>query len=325
MPPDATAATDRVPARRPWYRLHASTWVVAALTALSLIVLNLSVEVRFEYDPAIKNLGPAAFTGWPARYWSYGPQTLNRMRGPLIMHRAPATWFSFDDWRQVSGLAVAIDLAIAVATIAATGLLFESWRRRRRRLWQLRLVDLLVVTLGMAVVFAWFVELRRDARISHRLEERLPAVDSIVEYPRPHAIWNWFARLASQSAVRVVGVEPAQLYAGSADEPPRLTDEELPALADCRCLRCVYLPHHDSVAGPWPIFVVTDAGLEPLGQLRALEYLSLPDHPGISDAGLPHLAQLKRLRFLNLRGTSVTPAGIAKLRQQLPHATIEGP
>ena len=325
MKSDAIAAPDRVPERRPWYRLHLSTWVVASLAALLLLIVNLSIEVRFEYDPAFKNLGPAAFAGWPSRYWSSGPWTLRRILVPLPMHLPPMNWFSVDEWAQADGLALSVDAAAAAGIIAATCLLFESWRRRRRHLWQWRLVDLLVATLGLAMVFAWFVELRRDGRISHRLEERLPAADLIVEYPRPHAIWNWFARLASASAVHVVSIEPALFYAGSADEPPRFTDADLTALADCRHLRCVYLPHHDSPAGPGPIVIITDAGLEPLGRIKSLEYLSIPDHPGITDAGLPRLAGLRRLKFLNLRGTSVTPAGVAKLRQQLPHATIEGP
>jgi hypothetical protein len=241
------------------------------------------------------------------------------------MHGPPTRWFSFDEWSHVERRALAIDIAAATTIIAATCALFESWRRRRRRIWQLRLVDLLVGTLGLAIVFAWFVELRRDGRVSYRVEAQLSAAETIVEYPRPHAIWNWFARPASQSAVHVVSIEPVQVYAGSADEPPRLTDAELPALADCRHLRCVYLPYQSSPAGPEPIVILTDAGLEPLGRLKSLEYLSLPDHPGITDAGLPRLSQLKRLTFLNLRGTSVTPAGVAKLRRQLPHATIEGP
>lgn len=325
MQPDATAVTDQAPARRPWYRLHASTWVVAALAALSLLVLNLSVEVRFGYDPEIKNLGPVAIAGWPVRYWSHGSNSLEFPGTPLLLHGPPTTWFSFDDVTGIDRRAGMIDIAAAVAIVAATCLLFETWRRRRRRIWQLRLVDLLAATLGLAMIFAWFAGVRRDGRISHRLEEQLPAAGTVVEYPRPHAIWNWIDDHSSQSAVHVVSVEPAFFHSGSADEPPRLTDAELPALANCRYLRCIYLPHHDSVAGPWPIVILTDAGLEPLSRIKSLEYLSLPDHPGITDAGLPPLAGLRRLKFLNLRGTSVTPAGVAKLRQQLPHATIEGP
>ncbi len=57
---------------------------------------------------------------------------------------------------------------------------------------------------------------------------------------------------------------------------------------------------------------VTDAQLEPLGQLEQLERIDLSDTQ-ITDAGLVYLERLGDLRSLVLRGTAVTDRGIAPL------------
>jgi len=45
----------------------------------------------------------------------------------------------------------------------------------------------------------------------------------------------------------------------------------------------------------------------------------------VTDAGLAHLQGLTSLRELRLRGTQVTNAGVAKLRQALPNCKIRAP
>ena len=67
---------------------------------------------------------------------------------------------------------------------------------------------------------------------------------------------------------------------------------------------------------------ITDEGLAHLKNLKRLEFLDLKKNKGLTDAGLIHLEELTNLKELILIGTQVTPAGIQKLQQKLPHTKI---
>jgi len=325
MQSPATATTDNVIKRRPWYRLHASTWVVALATVTWLAMFNLSLETRYEYDPGLKTRGFVRFAGWPYRFWQW------RLDSPPIdseghehVWRFFARWFKFNGEVPIASGAILANAAVAMLVAMTFAGTFERWRRRRNRLGQLQLLDLFLATALIAIGFVWVRGCREEANHVAKCREVFPMLASKVEDARPSALWSTWAWSRAFQPRRIVFLEPG-FYPGSADEPPQLTTTDLERLSQLSFLRSLYLPYHNSAAGPWPVVILTDAGLEQLGHLRSLEYLSLPDHPGITDAGLPRLVPLKRLKFLNLRGTSVTPAGVAKLRQQLPHATIEGP
>ncbi|MGD9646721.1 MAG: hypothetical protein AB7U73_13490 [Pirellulales bacterium] len=297
------------------------------VVAIWLAVLNLSLEARFEYDPATSNLGPTAIAGWPYHYWKLGLQSLATDTVDRSLYRPPANWFLGGDaatWGAVDRHALSLDLLVASAIMLLVVGGFEVWRRRRRQLWQWRLADLLIAVLFFAMLFGWIAQRRDEARDIAAFNRDLPALLVTAESARPTVVWNFCRQLGWPAPRHVVAIEPT-IHRGSSDEPPRVGDDDLARLLPFDRLRCAYLPYHDSPAGPFPIVRITDGGLAQLGKLTGLEYLSLPDHPGITDAGLPQLARLARLEFLNLRGTSVTPAGIAALQHQLPHATIVGP
>jgi hypothetical protein len=67
---------------------------------------------------------------------------------------------------------------------------------------------------------------------------------------------------------------------------------------------------------------ITDAGLVHLKDLKSLEMLDLRKNGAVTDAGLVHLEGLTKLEKLWLIGTSVTPAGVAKLQKKLPKTKI---
>jgi hypothetical protein len=69
---------------------------------------------------------------------------------------------------------------------------------------------------------------------------------------------------------------------------------------------------------------ITNAGLLHIEQLDQLEVLDLAVAQ-VTDEGIPHLQAMKTLRRLTFEGSSLTEAGIAKLRQSLPHTKITGP
>ncbi|MBX9788871.1 MAG: hypothetical protein K2Y37_08130 [Pirellulales bacterium] len=319
------AQINQSPVQRPWYRPHVSTLVVALAAATWLAMLNLSIEVRYEYDPVLKSREFVRFAGWPYRFWQW------RLDSPPIDAEGhELIWPVFDDWFKFSGevpVAWGVVLAnVAVATLLAAAIAGsnELWRRRRSRFWQFRLLDLLIATTLIALGFVWIRAAREEASHVARRRVEFPMLVARVEGTRPSALWSSWAWSRAIQPQYIVSIA-AGFYPGSADEPLRLSMDDLQRLRRLSHLRGLYLPHHDSAAGPWPVVVINDAGLEHLGRLKRLEYLALPDHPGITDAGLPNLAPLTRLKFLNLRGTSVTSAGVARLQRQIPYATIEGP
>ncbi len=67
---------------------------------------------------------------------------------------------------------------------------------------------------------------------------------------------------------------------------------------------------------------VNDVGMVSLKHLTKLRYLTLRDS-SISDASIPLLKTLKDLRTIDLRGTRVTEAGHAELRNALPKLKVE--
>ena len=66
---------------------------------------------------------------------------------------------------------------------------------------------------------------------------------------------------------------------------------------------------------------VSDAGVQHLGKLTNLKYLSL-GFTHVTDQGLESLKGLKHLEGIGLANTKTTPEGIDRLRTALPKARI---
>ena len=66
---------------------------------------------------------------------------------------------------------------------------------------------------------------------------------------------------------------------------------------------------------------ITDAGLKEVAKLEKLHFLILY-RTEITDASLKEVAKMKQLKDLELGGTSVTKAGVAKLKKALPNCDI---
>lgn len=66
----------------------------------------------------------------------------------------------------------------------------------------------------------------------------------------------------------------------------------------------------------------TDAQLERITNLPRLGYLNLRYNMGVTDAAIPHLLRLQHLRYLHLDVTSISSAGLQKLRDALPGVVL---
>src|SRR5947209_3747022 len=96
----------------------------------------------------------------------------------------------------------------------------------------------------------------------------------------------------------------------------RLDDAKAKALARLRQLRVLYQDGSSSD--------LTDAGVEELIHLPALEVLDLEWAGGITDRGISALRQLHRLRWLDIGGCfQLSEVAIQDLRRALPSLEIE--
>ncbi|MCE9548504.1 MAG: hypothetical protein K8T25_23765 [Planctomycetia bacterium] len=218
-------------------------------------------------------------------------------------------------------------------------------RFRWRRLFQYRLRTLLIVTTIVAAAFGWWSYKARQQREAVATLERRGASFqfdyeepagfppfvfslSLPEHREPKfAHWpQWLVRLlgvhyfADVTSVSLWGVDSPLdgrvlerlpklrlLYGGTA-----ITDPGLKHVGQLAALEELSLFSDE----------VSDAGLEHLARLAALRRLQIGSSR-VTDAGLEHFMRLTSLEYLDLRGTQVTDAGVARLQQALQKCHIE--
>ena len=145
--------------RRPWQRLHRSTYVVALLATATMVVLVVPGAWKTEYRNSRGRTTWLTATplptqhGWPWVFLQRPPGSVpSAWRWPL--------WMRFDAWHvldrpeRFSAAALIGDGAIALVIIGLVMAAFEVWRRRRARLWQFSLREMFILVAILAMGFA---------------------------------------------------------------------------------------------------------------------------------------------------------------------------
>lgn len=325
--------------RRPWYRLHASSWVVAGLVLAVLV--NLAVPA-YRIAPS-----GAVGRGWPfvAVEYQVRPNIGDDADNYWWRESDQPAWLRWLLWtpnhqlRSYSLVAVAADALVAWAATVGTALGFETWRRRRHRLSQFHVADFFAVPLivGLALVWhqAWArgyaTEREMWTELRQRLNQGKGGVYANLAYVGP---W-WFKRLFgpdycgsmhrfSEWYCHEMDKENALRLVQGADQFPWLSrfDARQASIDDdvvrvlCARISLEHIALGDST--------VTDAGVAEIAGQSRLRTLDLHGCP-ITDAGLLHLANSLSLERVDLSTTRVTAAGVARLKQALPQAEIVGP
>jgi hypothetical protein len=346
----ADSGQDRV--RRSWWRLHLSTWAILLPAAGALVLVIVPGEYVGMGSTHRFGLPPPYTTwlkydhGWPwtflKRQYSLESLGISLRPGgtPLPSRGVPwleATGWSLDgaatqkpnqfpraEWHQWALIA---DIGVAVAVLLTLTMLLE-WRRRRRRVWQFNLADVLGVMLITCVGLSWWMWHKRQHEAEQTFAPHVSLFHNGVEYRGP----AWLRRAAGQDNLpqfhRIVGVELSEdqreLLPQFVKRLPALEildvrftpkEEELAHVAQLRRLNHLSIDGKVTDEGLGHIgrmadlkllsfnaSLVTDAGLEHLKRLRKLEYL-YPSHGRmISPDGFRHLANLTRLKFISLWG-----------------------
>jgi hypothetical protein len=92
-----------------------------------------------------------------------------------------------------------------------------------------------------------------------------------------------------------------------------LTDASAPSLAKLQDLARLRLDNNK----------FTDNGIAALAPLKKLEYLNIYGNSGVTDASIATLVELPALREVYLWGTSISPGGVQKLKQQRPELRVD--
>ncbi len=137
--------------RRPWYRLHFSTWLFAGLGLTVVVLLILpGKEGWYPWEGSLRQQR-AVVHGWP---WIYLWRT-PRMWWDDPKASSSFAWDVGDSVEQFHTLPLIADIAVLAFSLAALCALWD-WRRRRTSRLQFSLRSLLLFVTAVAVALGWW-------------------------------------------------------------------------------------------------------------------------------------------------------------------------
>ena len=315
----SSAAADRSagpssPFAQPWRRLHASSLVVFALAAATLVALNFSGYAGV--DPLERQVRRF---GWPIA---------------CLTRPAAAPSPTPDDWRPLAKLApgaLAFDLGLALALVALAVAAAEQRRRRWRHVLQFSLSELLLFVMVLGGVCGWaFHDYRRQQAALDQLADLEQGIG--VDQSLPDWLWRHLPylpggrlkpldkvtslALANSASSRVPQLEALQElvhlkrleFRNEGGEPDAVADD--PDDDDLRLLSYLRGLVKLRICGDR----VSDAGLANLARLTQLKDLEL-SCPNVSEAGLARLAELEQLERLQIAECAITPGVLERLAE----------
>ena len=160
-------------------RWHLSSWIAAAVTLLLLAFCNLPGQEVLDLDihsPQFSRL--RTFTrslehGWPLTWAKRSVFDWGK-----VAFKSPQFWTPWNDDPEYRLRALAMNAAAILLSTLAAGAGFELWRRRRARLWQLHLRDMLALFLVLSLAGGWYA-MERQRQAHEEFVTDLPLSDPV--------------------------------------------------------------------------------------------------------------------------------------------------
>lgn len=314
-------------------RLYRSTYVVGTLIAVLLLLANIPARIVRPTENGdvyyrVSDNGCYADHGWPWAFLRRNLDDLDRDAADLLVFessvadvanvRAAAFWAMWRDVKAFSVIAFAADIATAIVLVTAGAAAFEAWRRRRRRLIQFYLGELLAFMTLAAVLLSWLSVETREYHEEQGAVRQIRAIYYKHSLTGPH----WLRRLVGSTPFRffdrVDDIYIRTRYSESRwlnemrDIGPLGNAEQLSHLRHLRVLDCGHEPPNTIlrlVPRPDRLVELTcvpaKEGLSCLQRAPNLQMLTLLAHFGSNmprHCDIAPLASLNHLRLLDLGG-----------------------
>ncbi len=319
-----------------WWRLHASTYLVLIGLAAVLALANVPGQIVVAPDPFARGGLPVLAScrscehGWPVAYlWREEVAVGN------VTRLSP--WSLSEGVLRFSYLGLGLDLLAAAAVLLLGVALYEAWRRRRSKVYQFHVRDLLILATVLSAAFAWLAWQAKQYREEQEVLRQLELTTTYCQWQPGGPSWirEWIGADRFRIFDRVLSIEIGHkqqfarwmraaesdgVFSGT-DSPNDLvlpliegTDPVIPGLGDA--LRADNLPRYrvppQPEASQSQAAAALDDDLACLRRLARLRGLVL-SQTGITDKQMAHLASLTGLQSLDLSEWQIGDEGLAHL------------
>ena len=332
------------PQRSRW-RPYPSTYVVLVVLSLLLTLANVPGQVVVAPDPLQSDPSPPRLGS--CRTCEHGWPLTHMWRESVVVGTTTrlSVWSLSEGIQRISYFHLALNLIAGAVVLLLGAVFYEAWRRRRSKIYQFHVSDMLILIAVVSVVLAWLSSAAKQYRDEQEIVKQLDVISSGCEWQPGGSSWlrEWIGDDYFRIFDRVVQVELGHKqhfarWLRDAETTGVLSANNVPdyaAVPRIEGTRSVMTDRDNALPGlsfpdhgpDYPAVPrIEGTGSVMTGQDHALSGFSLPDGRDEAqrqrsdseilaalDADLVSLGRLTNLRGLILDKTGITDKEMARL------------